>query len=251
MSMGTENAAAMRADWTRFQQALVSLHNEDVGFALSMHSELRDTVQEILGDRVVRHDAWTGIWGSEAFAHCDTLVTWRGPWDKVCRAWCALEDIGPESGPFYIFPGSHLSVRAGLCEETLEESPELIGILRALPSGDTRKYSFLQQASPILLAAQKLIASKTAKMRKAVFELRKGDVVIFCLDVIHGGMPIRNSKLTRKAMVIEWHASSAQAFSMSAFWGASHDYRCAENMLLDLPIVESANGAYRRSQVRS
>jgi ectoine hydroxylase-related dioxygenase (phytanoyl-CoA dioxygenase family) len=44
------------------------------------------------------------------------------------------------------------------------------------------------------------------KVEKEVFLAKKGDILIWHANLIHGGLPVRNAELTRKSMVIHYYA---------------------------------------------
>ncbi len=47
---------------------------------------------------------------------------------------------------------------------------------------------------------------ETAQLEKKIFLARKGDVLIWHANLIHGGMPVTRPELTRKSMVIHYYA---------------------------------------------
>ena len=228
----------------RFGRAMIALHASEAGLRLALEPRLRRAVLELLGEEVVLASASATQWVSEAPPHSDTLVLFRDPPEKVCRTWCALEDLRPDSGLLYMIPGTHRAVRPALCDEVLEEQPEFIAVLRDLAKGGWDRAAFTAQVAPINQAALARVAVKVDGLPRVPLPLRAGDAVAFSMATIHGALPRSDPALTRKALILEWHARSAQSFLMSAYYGARHDHRRPENVLLPDPVAASPWGGY-------
>ncbi len=228
----------------RFGQAMAAVHARPDGLRLALWPKLRNTVIDLLGEDVILSSASTVQWGSEARAHSDTIVMFRGPPERVCRAWVALEDLDPDSGLLYMMPGTHRSIRPTLCDEVLGAHPEFKAILHDLAAGGYDEASFGNKVKPIAEAALHAIADKVADAPQVPMALRKGDAVVFNLGTIHGALPRINLALTRKAMILEWHGRSARSFSLAAYFGSEYDHRRDENVLPPDPILSSPWGDY-------
>ena len=165
----------------------------------------------------------TSLWERGREPHSDTVMLFRDPPDKVCRAWCALEDIHPDCGMFYVIPGTHNNQRIRIYDEVLGSNPEIFELLRS-PSPNDSESAFLENR-----AIWKVVCQKTASLTKGLarvrFSINKGDVVLFDPNVIHGTMPALNPSLTRKAIVTEWHTQSVRSYSYSEYFGSQHDKR--------------------------
>lgn len=150
-------------------------------------------------------------------------MLFRDPPDKVCRAWCALEDIHPDCGMFYVIPGTHNNERLRIYDEVLGSNPEIFELLRS-PSPNDSESAFLENR-----AIWKVVCQKTASLTKGLprvsFSINKGDVVLFDPNVIHGTMPASNPSLTRKAIITEWHTLSVRSYSYFEYFGSQHDKR--------------------------
>ncbi len=119
--------------------------------------------------------------GSEEILHLDTgPLTLTEPM-SMAASWVALEDIQPESGEFQFIPGSH-------------RLPEVLhyGTDKG-HSGDYDEYGRILETT-LSMCEERGLKTKT-------FIAKKGDVLIWHADLMHGGAPIRDHTRTRKSLV--------------------------------------------------
>lgn len=119
--------------------------------------------------------------GSEENLHIDTgPLTLTEPM-SMAASWVALEDVRASSGEFQFIPGSH----------TL---PELLhyGTEKG-HNGDYTEYG------RILNATLRMCEERGLKTER--FMAKKGDVLIWHADLMHGGAPIGDWHLTRMSLV--------------------------------------------------
>ena len=119
--------------------------------------------------------------GSQENLHIDTgPLTLTEPM-SIAASWVALEDVQLLSGEFQFVPGSH-------------RLPELLhyGTDKG-HHGDYREYGTILETTLRMCEERGL---KTAK-----FMAKKGDVLIWHADLMHGGAPIQDRSRTRKSLV--------------------------------------------------
>ncbi len=119
--------------------------------------------------------------GSEETLHIDTgPLTLTEPL-SMAASWVALEDVQPCSGEFEFVPGSH-------------RLPELLhyGVEKG-HSGDFREYA------KILNRTLEMCAERGLETKR--FMAKKGDVLIWHADLMHGGAKIEDAERTRKSLV--------------------------------------------------
>jgi hypothetical protein len=119
--------------------------------------------------------------GSQENLHIDTgPLTLTEPM-SMAASWVALEDVQPQSGEFQFVPGSH-------------RLPELLhyGTDKG-HRGDYREYNTILQTTLQMCEARGLRTEK--------FMAKKGDVLIWHADLMHGGAPIQDPTRTRKSLV--------------------------------------------------
>jgi hypothetical protein len=119
--------------------------------------------------------------GSQENLHIDTgPLTLTEPM-SIAASWVALEDVQPKSGEFQFIPGSH-------------RLPELLhyGTDKG-HHGDFKEYDKILQTT-LQMCDQMGLKTKT-------FMAKKGDVLIWHADLMHGGAPIQDRTRTRKSLV--------------------------------------------------
>lgn len=155
----------------------------------------------------------SALWQPEDMrAHVDTAFRSPDPPYSICRTWCALEDIHPDSGRFYLVPGTHRSLAPRLCAEVLEERADLLALFEELPNSPELWRRLHNQAWPLVSAR---VAERIEPDQRIAFDLKKGDVVFFNPAVAHGAYACADPGLTRKMMLCEWTAQRASGFERS------------------------------------
>lgn len=124
--------------------------------------------------------------GSEQPLHQDSAFVLVSSPLQLAASWTALEDVQPGSGELEYVPGS-------------QAIPEYLfeGMLRTMPPGSPEETPFYDHL-------ERRIAEQGLK--RARFLPRKGDVLIWSADLVHGGAPIAvaHDKPTRRSLVAHY-----------------------------------------------
>ena len=157
--------------------------------AITYDKRLTDLLRFILDKEVVPFQTINFVHGSNQRAHSDSIHMTTYPLGYLIAAWIALEDIHPDSGPLFYFPGSHrlpylLNNDFNEGETSLKLGKKEYGDYEDKIEEQLRQSSF----------------------PKEVFLAKKGDILIWHANLIHGGLPVVNPALTRKSMVIHYYA---------------------------------------------
>jgi hypothetical protein len=147
-------------------------------------------VSLLMGARARPFQTIVGHKSSQQLAHSDSIHMTTYPRGYLAADWIAFEDIDPDSGPLTYYPGSH-RLPYLLSEE--------LGIAAKIDYD-----GYVQVYEP---AIQALIAERGLQAR--YFLPRKGDVLIWHANLLHGGSPTKNPRLTRKALVCHYFAEGA------------------------------------------
>lgn len=118
--------------------------------------------------------------GSQETLHIDTgPLTLTEPM-TMAASWVALEDVKPRSGEFQFVPGTH-------------RLPELLhyGTDKG-HHGDYREYNAILEET--------LKRAKERGLKTETFMAKKGDVLIWHADLMHGGAPIQDLTRTRESL---------------------------------------------------
>ncbi len=193
-----------------FMVAMLALHQRGEAARRLIFNRLAGTVlRQLFEAEPVLAFARSALWEpGDMRAHVDTAFRSPDPPYAVCRSWCALEDIHPDSGRFYLIPGTHRSLTPRLCDEVLGERPDLLALSRQLAADPRAWRSLFARGWPLVNAK---IADRIDGNAKISFDLSKGDVLFFNPAVAHGVLACANPRLTRKMMICEWTARDASA----------------------------------------
>ena len=130
------------------------------------------------------------ISGSGQRAHSDSVHMTTYPLGYLVAIWIALEDVSADSGPLFYYPGSHK------LPYLLNNEWNAGSSLLSLGKHEYPDYEDM---------VEELIAKNNFPREELL--AKKGDVLIWHANLVHGGAPIRNPALTRKSMVVHYYAS--------------------------------------------
>lgn len=122
--------------------------------------------------------------GSQQNIHQDSAVFHVHPAHYFVGAWLALEDIADDSGPLQYYPGSHKMPVWSEFPNYPQDN------LRTVADKDSfRRYD-------------EYLADASKNYEKKVALLKKGQILFWHGQLIHGGTPVTRADATRKSLVI-------------------------------------------------
>jgi len=132
--------------------------------------------------------------GSQQREHSDSIHMTTYPIGYLSACWVAFEDIHPDSGPLIYYPGSHrlpyiFSHDVGIEEEDYRTNGQ---------------QSYHEKYEPRI---QEVLAAE--RIEPHYFLAKKGDVLFWHANLIHGGSPRRNMRLSRRALVNHYFVEGA------------------------------------------
>ena len=132
--------------------------------------------------------------GSQQLPHSDSIHMTTYPIGYLSACWIAFEDIHPDSGPLVYYPGSHrlpyiFSQDVGIGEEDYRQSGSA---------------SYHEKYEPRI---QEVLAEQ--EMEPKYFHAKKGDVLFWHANLIHGGSPRRDLRHSRRALVNHYFVEGA------------------------------------------
>jgi len=143
----------------------------------------------ILDKEVVPFQTINFTQGSNQRAHSDSIHMTTYPLGYLVAVWIALEDTTMDNGPLFYYPGSH-RLPYLLNEDFNEGSTSLHLGRKDYVDYEDRIASVIEEK----------------QLKKEIFLAKKGDILVWHANLIHGGLPVRNPDLTRKSMVIHYFA---------------------------------------------
>jgi ectoine hydroxylase-related dioxygenase (phytanoyl-CoA dioxygenase family) len=191
-------------------QRVVNLHlviAELRALLASASSEAGEIVGDYLGDWA----AYTSLYferGSEQPLHRDTPYFWTSPPYKFLGFWIALEDIHEFNGPLRAIEGSH-------------KMPELD--LESLRIAVLGKASCPSSHDELFNLYNKKIeeASFAQGLQEYQYKIKKGDVIIWHPQTIHGGSRHLNIDQSRKSLVFHLKTKDVPVKHMDYFFHQS------------------------------
>ncbi len=153
---------------------------------MAIHPEIIRTLEMLYDREVIPFQTLNFRVGSQQMAHSDTMHFSCLPARYMCGVWVALEDITEDNGPLFYYPGSHKTpeydfshFKNTLEDNTYENYPEYEIFIEQL-----------MEASPF---------------KKQKFLAKKGDVLIWSSNIVHGGTSVNDAQSTRYSQVTHYY----------------------------------------------
>ncbi|OYZ84961.1 MAG: phytanoyl-CoA dioxygenase [Sphingomonadales bacterium 17-56-6] len=125
--------------------------------------------------------------GTQQDAHADSVHFSSLPERFMCGVWLAMEDIGPDAGPLFYYPGSH-------------KWP----IMTNSVVGRRGFGSDLRSAQDPYGPAWRALC-EVHDAQPETFLARKGQALIWCANLLHGGSAQHDPRLTRWSQVTHYY----------------------------------------------
>ncbi len=173
-------------------------------FAVRQSEEIRNIVDNplmnqilnlLLGKEVQLFQSINFLEGSQQATHSDSVHMTTFPLGYLIAVWIALEDIEEGSGVLHYYPGSH-KLPYILTPDFEHGSNRLF-----LGKNAYKKYE--EKISDV-------ISENT--FPKKEFLAKKGDILIWHANLLHGGNPITLPESSRKSMVLHYYAKDVACY---------------------------------------
>ena len=152
---------------------------EIIGY-LAFNKKIMNILYQLYNRKPVPFQTLNFYLGTEQKIHSDQIHFCSNPKNYMCGVWIALEDISMDSGPLIYYPKSH-----NLPFYTMQRLKVEVG-----------NYS----------EYEKKIEEKIHKfgLQPKYGNIKKGDIIIWHSNLLHGGSKRNNTNLTRKSIVIHY-----------------------------------------------
>lgn len=159
--------------------------DEDVR-AIAANGEVMALLEKLYGRRPFPFQTLNFPVGTQQGAHADSVHFSSQPERFMCGVWLAMEDIMEEAGPLFYLPGTH-------------KWP----IVTNAMIGRRGFGSELRSAQdPFAVAWRAMVKATGARSRR--FLARKGQALIWCANLLHGGSKQTDPTLTRWSQVTHY-----------------------------------------------
>ncbi len=157
--------------------------------------KLLNILSFILGKEVLPFQTINFYKSSSQPAHSDAIHLTTEPLGYSLGVWIALEDIQPGSGEFFYYPGSHK--------------------LQYIMNNDfNTDKKFLIQTEDLHHKYESKIAQiiEEKQLKAELFLPKKGDILIWHTNLIHGSVPKTNPILSRKSLIMHYFAKGVLCY---------------------------------------
>ena len=160
--------------------------DEDVR-AIAVNAGILNLLSRLYGRRAFPFQTLNFPVGTQQAVHSDSVHFSSLPERFMCGVWVAMEDVGPDAGPLFYAPGSH---RWPIV------SNSVIGRRGYASQLDSAQDPYEDAWNSIIEAND---------TPTETFLARKGQALIWCANLLHGGAPQADPRLTRWSQVTHYY----------------------------------------------
>ena len=156
--------------------------------SLALHPQVLDLLRHLYGRSPFPFQTLNFAVGSEQPCHSDAVHFHCQPHGFMCGVWIPLVDVEADSGPLVYFPESHRlpyqsAATLGLTTEEVAEEPHPQRFFEKGWEADIIRLGLTQQ----------------------LFLPRRGQVLIWHANLLHGGLPVSNRLSRRWSQVVHYY----------------------------------------------
>ncbi|MEO6631702.1 MAG: phytanoyl-CoA dioxygenase family protein [Mucilaginibacter sp.] len=152
---------------------------------LACYPQILETLELLYERKAVPFQTLNFRVGTQQRSHSDTVHFSSLPARYMCGVWVALEDITEENGPVFYYPGS----------QRLTE----YNFSHIRTSADNASYENYKEYEDFI---EKIVEVNGLEKKK--FLAKKGDMLIWSSNIIHGGSPVIKQGSTRWSQVTHY-----------------------------------------------
>ena len=161
------------------------------------HSKLFHVTDMIFGRKTRPFQTITAHKGTEQPAHSDSIHMTTDPPGYLTAAWIAFEDLGPDCGLLEYYPRSH-------------RLPYLLSDDVGIEGGEFQEQKYDVYKRSYEPAVSKLIEENGLEPK--LFQARKGDVLFWHANLLHGGAWRGDLQKSRKSLVCHYFAEGVRCY---------------------------------------
>lgn len=174
---------------------MFAFHHSGLIQKMGTDDRLLKILEIIMGKKVDLFQSINFLEGSQQRTHSDSIHMTTFPYGNLIAVWVALEDITVESGPLHYYPGSHK------LPYIMNRDYDNIGTKFKL---GTKTYSNYEDC------IEKVVIDN--KLEKKTFLAKKGDILIWHANLLHGGENVLKKESSRKSMVFHYYSEDSICF---------------------------------------
>jgi hypothetical protein len=180
------NEGRIKYTWGTSQR-LQGLHHLPAGRKIWTYPPVISFLRKWFRDEPVACQSLYYMFGSQQDAHQDTIHLTPYPSGYMCGVWVALQDIAPDSGELFVYPGSHRTPR-----------------LRASKLGLDKVFNDYKSYSKFDAEIRRMM--NVGGYEKALYRPKKGQILVWHENLTHGGNRRDNLEAPRRSIVSHYFA---------------------------------------------
>ncbi|MEQ1744612.1 MAG: phytanoyl-CoA dioxygenase family protein [Saprospiraceae bacterium] len=199
-AMNAEVDALLGAGKTGFNytgRKIVNLHEQSrlADERFFRNPELLWLLSFLLGKPAVPFQSLSFVQGSEQRAHSDSIHMTTEPPGYLAATWTALEDCSADCGPLFYYPGSH--------RLPYLMTPDYDSGNTRFTIGDDSNRRYEDRVETLI---------REHDLKKAIFLAKRGDVLVWHANLLHGGSAITRPGATRRSIVCHYYAEDVLCY---------------------------------------
>lgn len=166
---------------------MFAIHHSNLLREIGDNKDFVDMLSILIDGKAKLFQSINFITGSQQKTHSDSIHMTTYPLGGLLGVWIALEDIDETNGALHYYPKSHTLPYFFNSDYDNEGSKYFIG-----------EKGYVEYEK---MLAQKI---EELKLEKQIFNAKKGDMLIWHANILHGGEPHSDKSRTRKSMVYHY-----------------------------------------------
>jgi hypothetical protein len=201
---------------------------------LATHKVIMEKLQLLYGRRPIPFQTLNFKYGSRQKPHSDTIHFSSHPARFMCGVWVALDDVDAENGGLLYFPGSHkLDIADYTAFQKDFERDTLTHVTQ----------DYIDFYEPYI--QQKM---KANGLQPETLVAKKGDVLIWAANLVHGGLPVVDKSRTRWSQVTHYYFEDCLYYTPQLSNPVAGEWFLRE--ITDVTTGEKTWGSYNGHPVR-
>lgn len=163
---------------------MFAIHHSEIIRNIGSDKNLLEFLSVLLDGKAKLFQSINFINGSQQKTHSDSIHMTTFPLGGLLGVWIALEDVDENNGALHYIPGSH-------------KLPYFLN------SDYDNEGTALKIGKKSYKAYEEFLENKVQELglKKEVFRAKKGDMLIWHANILHGGEPHNDKNRTRKSLV--------------------------------------------------
>lgn len=163
------------------------IHHSEIIKNIGNNKDLLDFLSVLIDGKAKLFQSINFINGSQQKTHSDSIHMTTYPLGGLLGVWIALEDIDENNGALHYIPGSH-------------KLPYFLN------SDYDNEGDALRIGKKSYKAYEEFLEEKVKELglKKEIFRAKKGDLLIWHANILHGGEPHLDKSRTRKSLVYHY-----------------------------------------------